>query len=146
MSQTATPRGHIVHAVEEYTLKEEPYYLPIGDEIELFETAYEQRLPVLLKGPTGAGKTRFVEYMAYRLGRHTANEAEHRSDLITVACHEDLTASDLVGRYLLDVDGTRWVDGPLTRAVKVGAICNIDEVVEIMPKSVTDAMKGNDDL
>ncbi|MBI5947459.1 MAG: CbbQ/NirQ/NorQ/GpvN family protein [Chloroflexi bacterium] len=99
--------------------------------------AYEQRIPVLLKGPTGAGKTRFVEYMAYRLARPvtrvstaTGKTAEHRMPLITVACHEDLTASDLVGRYLLDTDGTHWVDGPLTRAVKVGAICYLDEVVE----------------
>ncbi|MBI2766570.1 MAG: CbbQ/NirQ/NorQ/GpvN family protein [Chloroflexi bacterium] len=126
-----------IHAAEEYTVQEEPYYLPIADEIELFETAYAQRIPVLLKGPTGAGKTRFVEYMAWRLGRpfskvsaRTGVEAEHRKPLITVACHEDLTASDLVGRYLLDTDGTRWVDGPLTRAVKVGAICYLDEVVE----------------
>lgn len=127
----------VVYAVEEYAVHEEPYYLPISDEVELFETAYAQRIPVLLKGPTGAGKTRFVEYMAYKLGRpitkvssRTGEEAEHRMPLITVACHEDLTASDLVGRYLLDVDGTRWVDGPLTRAVKVGAICYLDEVVE----------------
>jgi nitric oxide reductase NorQ protein len=126
-----------VYAVEEYSVQEEPYYLPIADEVELFETAYAQRIPVLLKGPTGAGKTRFVEYMAYRLGRpmmkvssQTGEEAEHRMPLITVACHEDLTASDLVGRYLLDIDGTKWVDGPLTRAVKVGAICYLDEVVE----------------
>lgn len=127
----------IVYAVEEYAVHDQPYYLPIADEVELFETAYEQRIPVLLKGPTGAGKTRFVEYMAYRLGRpinkissRTGEVAEHRMPLITVACHEDLTASDLVGRYLLDTDGTRWVDGPLTRAVKVGAICYLDEVVE----------------
>jgi nitric oxide reductase NorQ protein len=124
-------------AVEEYAVHDEPYYLPIGDEVALFETAYEQRIPVLLKGPTGCGKTRFVEYMAWKLGRpitkisaRTGEEAEHRMPLITVACHEDLTASDLVGRYLLDTDGTRWVDGPLTRAVKVGAICYLDEVVE----------------
>jgi nitric oxide reductase NorQ protein len=126
-----------IYAVEEYSVQTEPYYLPIHDEVELFETAYAQRIPVLLKGPTGAGKTRFVEYMAYKLGRpismkseRTGEQAEHRMPLITVACHEDLTASDLVGRYLLDVDGTRWVDGPLTRAVKVGAICYLDEVVE----------------
>lgn len=126
-----------MYAVEEYSVQEEPYYLPIADEVALFETAYEQRIPVLLKGPTGAGKTRFVEYMAYRLGRPmmkvssaTGEQAEHRMPLITVACHEDLTASDLVGRYLLDTDGTKWVDGPLTRAVKVGAICYLDEVVE----------------
>jgi len=122
-----TPAGALIHQVEEYNLEAEPYYLPIGDEIELFETAYAQRIPVLLKGPTGAGKTRFVEHMAWRLG-HT--RGEKRKPLITVACHEDLTASDLVGRYLLDTDGTKWVDGPLTRAVKVGAICYLDEVVE----------------
>ena len=133
---TATVTAN-VYAVEEYAVHDEPYYLPIGDEVSLFEMAYEQRIPVLLKGPTGAGKTRFVEYMAYKLGRpiskvssRTGLEAEHRMPLITVACHEDLTASDLVGRYLLDTDGTRWVDGPLTRAVKVGAICYLDEVVE----------------
>ncbi|MFN0096565.1 MAG: CbbQ/NirQ/NorQ/GpvN family protein [Dehalococcoidia bacterium] len=127
----------MIHAVEEYSIDEEPYYLPIGDEVELFEMAYEQRIPVLLKGPTGAGKTRFVEYMAYRLGRtytkvspKSGVEEQFRTPLITVACHEDLTASDLVGRYLLDTDGTHWVDGPLTRAVKAGAICYLDEVVE----------------
>ncbi|OAI39385.1 AAA family ATPase [bacterium SCGC AG-212-C10] len=125
-----------IHAVEEYTVEKEPYYLPIADEIALFETAYAQRVPVLLKGPTGCGKTRFVEHMAYRLGipiERTAADGsteEARKPLITVACHEDLTASDLVGRYLLDTDGTRWIDGPLTRAVKVGAICYLDEVVE----------------
>ena len=132
MSETAALRGPIVHAVEEFNLDTEPYYLPIGDEISLFETAYEQRIPVLLKGPTGAGKTRFVEYMAWRLAQDARKNRglDLRSPLITVACHEDLTASDLVGRYLLDVDGTRWVDGPLTRAVKIGCICYLDEVVE----------------
>lgn len=139
MTEAATQRQEaVIHAVEEYTVTEEPFYLPIGDEVELFETAYRQRIPVLLKGPTGAGKTRFVEYMAWRLGRPIVKNAKgentggngHRHPLITVACHEDLTASDLVGRYLLDVDGTRWVDGPLTRAVKAGAICYLDEVVE----------------
>lgn len=138
MADAATaPQPATIHAVEEFTIHEEPYYLPLGDEVRLFEVAYEQRIPVLLKGPTGCGKTRFVEYMAYKLGRpftkiqtHTGEEQEHRSPLITVACHEDLTASDLVGRYLLDVDGTRWIDGPLTRAVKAGAICYLDEVVE----------------
>jgi len=136
LSDTAHPVATI-HAVEEYTVQDEPYYLPIGDEVALFEMAYEERIPVLLKGPTGAGKTRFVEYMAYKLARPvtrvsnaTGKAADHRMPLITVACHEDLTASDLVGRYLLDVDGTHWVDGPLTRAVKVGAICYLDEVVE----------------
>ena len=137
MVDTATRSEPNIYAVEEYSVQVEPYYLPIADEVALFETAYKERIPVLLKGPTGAGKTRFVEYMAYRLGRpvtkvsdRTGESAEHRMPLITVACHEDLTASDLVGRYLLDTDGTRWVDGPLTRAVKVGAICYLDEVVE----------------
>jgi len=137
MANTAAEVVAHSYNVEEYSVQEEPYYLPTSDEIELFETAYKARIPVLLKGPTGAGKTRFVEYMAYRLGRpmtkvsqKTGESAEHRMPLITVACHEDLAASDLVGRYLLDTDGTKWVDGPLTRAVKVGAICYLDEVVE----------------
>jgi nitric oxide reductase NorQ protein len=126
-----------VYQVEEYVAHGEPYYLEVGDEISLFEAAYAQRVPVLLKGPTGCGKTRFVEYMAYKLGRpvtrigaENGHELEGRAPLVTVACHEDLTASDLVGRYLLDSDGTRWIDGPLTRAVKIGAICYLDEVVE----------------
>jgi nitric oxide reductase NorQ protein len=97
-----------------------PYYLPSANEIPLFEAAYHARLPVILKGPTGCGKTRFVEYMAHRLGR----------PLITVACHEDLFASDLIGRYLLLNDETVWMDGPLTRAVRTGAICYLDEIVE----------------
>jgi nitric oxide reductase NorQ protein len=137
LADNGNGRTSVVYQVEEYAVHDEPYYIPIGDEIELFEMAYDQRIPVLLKGPTGCGKTRFVEYMAYRLAApvrkvsaRTGEEAEHRMPLITVACHEDLTASDLVGRYLLDTDGTRWVDGPLTRAVKVGAICYLDEVVE----------------
>lgn len=111
----------IAHEAEDFIITEEPYYLPLGDEVELFEMAYEQRIPVLLKGPTGCGKTRFIEHMAYKLDRPA---------LITVACHEDLTASDLVGRYLLDADGTRWIDGPLTRAVRYGSICYLDEIVE----------------
>ncbi len=126
------------YAAEEYAPHVEPFYLPVGDEVELFEAAFEQKIPVLLKGPTGCGKTRFVEYMAYRLGRpvshiRPAGGVAHPDGglpVITVACHEDLTASDLVGRYLLDADGTRWIDGPLTRAVKTGAICYLDEVVE----------------
>jgi nitric oxide reductase NorQ protein len=103
-----------------------PYYLPIGDEIEVFTAAYAQRLPILLKGPTGCGKTRFVEYMASQL--HPAREDTPR--LVTVACHEDLTGSDLVGRYLIEGDETVWIDGPLTQAVKHGAICYLDEIVE----------------
>ncbi|RYF72268.1 MAG: CbbQ/NirQ/NorQ/GpvN family protein, partial [Comamonadaceae bacterium] len=98
-----------------------PWYLPVGDEVQVFEAAYRARLPVLLKGPTGCGKTRFIEHMAWRLAG---------VPLITVACHEDLTATDLVGRYLLSADSTVWMDGPLTRAVRSGAICYLDEVVE----------------
>ena len=128
--------------IEEYVLAEEPYYLPLADEIEIFEAAYHQRVPVLLKGPTGTGKTRFVEHMSWRLGEEltvskpvakvdaNANGNPASLPLVTVACHEDLTASDLIGRYLLDREGTRWQDGPLTRAVKSGGICYLDEVVE----------------
>ena len=105
-----------------------PYYLPIGDEVRVFTAAWECRLPVLLKGPTGCGKTRFVEYMAETLPRPSRNGAG--GELITVACHEDLTGSDLVGRYLIKGDETIWVDGPLTQAVKGGSICYLDEVVE----------------
>ena len=101
-------------------LEQEPYYQPIGDEVALFEAAYARRLPVLLKGPTGCGKTRFVEYMAWRLKR----------PLSTVACHDDLTTADLIGRYLIVGDETVWVDGPLTAAVRAGAICYLDEIVE----------------
>jgi nitric oxide reductase NorQ protein len=127
------------YAVEEYYALREPFYLPVGDEVALFTAAFSQQIPVLLKGPTGCGKTRFIEYMAWKLGRPltiikdaTDGESEktHGLPLVTVACHEDLTASDLVGRYLLEGDSTRWIDGPLTRAVKAGAICYLDEVVE----------------
>ena len=97
-----------------------PYYAPVGNEVEVFRAAHAEGLAVLLKGPTGVGKTRFVEAMAHDLG----------VDLITVACHEDLTAADLVGRHLLEGDSTVWVDGPLTRAVRDGALCYLDEVVE----------------
>ena len=118
-------------AVEEFRLTEEPYYLEIASEVVLFEHAYEQKIPVLLKGPTGSGKTRFVEYMSWRLhGRSAEGVADEGVPLITVACHEDLTASDLVGRYLIEGSETRWIDGPLTRAVRVGAICYLDEIVE----------------
>ncbi|HSB25313.1 MAG TPA: CbbQ/NirQ/NorQ/GpvN family protein [Burkholderiaceae bacterium] len=106
----------------------EPWYLPIADEVVLFEAAWRARLPVLLEGPTGCGKTRFVEHMAWRL--HRGDTARSVPPLITVACHEDLTATDLVGRYLLVNDQTVWSDGPLTRAVRHGAICYLDEVVE----------------
>jgi nitric oxide reductase NorQ protein len=104
----------------QYLVESEPYYRPVGDEIRLYEAAYAARMPVMLKGPTGSGKSRFIEYMAWRLKR----------PLITVACNEDMTASDLVGRYLLDAQGTRWQDGPLTTAARIGAICYLDEVVE----------------
>ncbi|QSA96359.1 CbbQ/NirQ/NorQ/GpvN family protein [Methylococcus sp. EFPC2] len=106
--------------IQQYLISQEPYYLPQGNEIELYEAAYAARLPVMLKGPTGCGKSRFVEHMAWKLGK----------PLITVACNEDMTASDLVGRYLLDAHGTRWLDGPLTVAARHGAICYLDEVVE----------------
>ncbi len=106
--------------IDRYRLREEPYYAEVNGEIGLFTIAAKSRMPVMLKGPTGCGKTRFVQHMAYRLGR----------PLITVACHEDLTASDMVGRYLLKGDETIWVDGPLTLGVKHGAIVYLDEVVE----------------
>lgn len=97
----------------------------------MFEAAYRSRLPVLLKGPTGCGKTRFVEYMAWRLYRQPDSPSRDIDrPLVTVACHEDLTATDLVGRYLLSGDATVWMDGPLTSAVRTGAICYLDEVVE----------------
>lgn len=103
-----------------YRIQKEPYYAEVRGEVGLFTIAAKSRMPVMLKGPTGCGKTRFVQHMAYRLGR----------PLITVACHEDLTASDLVGRYLLKGENTVWVDGPLTLGVKHGAIVYLDEVVE----------------
>ena len=125
------------YQTEEYYIKEEPFYLPVADEVELFEVAYSQQMPILLKGPTGTGKTRFVEYMCYRLGKPLTKITKKSQPtsttsipLMTIACHEDLTASDLVGRYLLQGDETKWMDGPLARAVKVGAICYLDEVVE----------------
>ena len=108
------------NGLESYHIREEPYYVPHGSEVAVFEAACAARLPVLLKGPTGCGKTRFVEHMAFRL----------RRPLITVACHEDLFTSDLVGRYLLQQEETVWMDGPLTLAVRSGAICYLDEVVE----------------
>ena len=113
---------------EEYIVEKEPFFVPIADEIAVFESAYNQRIPILLKGPTGTGKTRFVEYMSWIINNNKGSAKD--VPLITVACHEDLTASDLVGRYLLDATGTRWIDGPLTRAVKSGGICYLDEVVE----------------
>lgn len=115
--RTGRPSGI---AIEDYRIDVEPHYLPTGDEIAVFESAYQLKLPVMLKGPTGCGKTRFLEYMAWRLNR----------PLVTIACHEDLTASDLVGRYLLTGEETVWQDGPLSLAVRHGAICYLDEVVE----------------
>ncbi len=115
-------------------MKDTPYYLPIGDEVEVFKAAYDCRLPILLKGPTGCGKTRFVEYMAATLRGQQAERAGDAAglpeELITVACHEDLTGSDLVGRYLIKGDETVWIDGPLTQAVRTGTICYLDEIVE----------------
>jgi nitric oxide reductase NorQ protein len=112
-------------------LESAPYYLALGDEVEAFEAAYAARLPVLLKGPTGCGKTRFIEYMTWKLYRETESPRQQLdTPLITVACHEDLSATDLVGRFLLRGDATDWLDGPLTRAVRSGAICYLDEVVE----------------
>ena len=106
--------------IEQYKIKKEPFYQAQGDEVVHYEAAYKTRLPVMIKGPTGCGKSRFIEHMAWKLGK----------PLITVACNEDMTASDLVGRYLLDANGTRWLDGPLTTAARIGAICYLDEVVE----------------
>jgi len=106
--------------VDQYKITEEPFYEAQGDETALYTAAYEERLPVMIKGPTGCGKSRFIEHMAWKLGK----------PLITVACNEDMTASDLVGRYLLDSTGTRWLDGPLTTAARIGAICYLDEIVE----------------
>jgi nitric oxide reductase NorQ protein len=115
-----TEQATVEQAIEKHFIGREPYYLPVGKEVGLFEAAYKSKLPVMLKGPTGCGKTRFIEYMAWRLNR----------PLITVACHEDLSATDLVGRFLLEGDETVWHDGPLTTAVKNGAICYLDEIVE----------------
>jgi nitric oxide reductase NorQ protein len=108
----------------------QPYYLPISDEVEVFRAAYAARLPVLLKGPTGCGKTRFVEHMTWLLNKEKPEAAQQHNPLITVSCHEDLTATDMVGRYLLKGDETIWSDGPLTRAVRNGSICYLDEIVE----------------
>ncbi|MFM8551544.1 MAG: CbbQ/NirQ/NorQ/GpvN family protein [Nitrospiraceae bacterium] len=106
--------------IDRYRIQQEPFYAEVGGEVGLFTVAAQTRMPVMLKGPTGCGKTRFVQHMAYRLKR----------PLITVACHEDLTASDLVGRFLLKGNETVWVDGPLTLGVKQGAIVYLDEIVE----------------
>jgi len=106
--------------INEYRIEQEPYYRVVSDEVSVYDAAYSVRMPMMLKGPTGCGKTRFIEYMAWKL----------QKPLITVACNEDMTASDLVGRFLLDANGTRWQDGPLTIAARLGAICYLDEIVE----------------
>jgi nitric oxide reductase NorQ protein len=117
---TRTHTSVLTPDVADFMVDHDPFYLPVGGEVELFENASRARIPVILKGPTGCGKTRFVSYMARKMGR----------PLVTVACHEDLTASDLVGRYLLNADETVWIDGPMTAAVRHGAILYLDEVVE----------------
>ncbi|WP_026381470.1 CbbQ/NirQ/NorQ/GpvN family protein [Afifella pfennigii] len=109
-----------------YRVAAQPYYRPLANEVDLYEAAYAVRMPVMLKGPTGCGKSRFVEYMAWKLQR----------PLITVACNEDMTAADLVGRFLIDINGTVWRDGPLTLAARIGAICYLDEVVEARQDTV----------
>lgn len=128
MDFSVTPPSAGRHTGELSNTGDEPFYLPVGDEVSLFEAAYRERIPVLLKGPTGCGKTRFVEYMAWQFAQKSGKQTAY--PLTTVSCHEDLTATDLVGRYLLSSEGTHWIDGPLTRAVKCGGICYLDEVVE----------------
>lgn len=129
---------------ETYKITEEPFYIPIKDEVEIFQRAWAEQIPLLLKGPTGCGKTRFVEYMTYQLGQilirttkdntklniDTKNFQNGVGSLYTVSCHEDLTARDLTGRYIMKGGETVWVDGPATTAVKEGAILYLDEVVE----------------
>lgn len=114
------------HPLADWLIREEPRYHPVRDEVQAFEAAHARCLPLLLKGPTGCGKTRFVEYMAWRLGK----------PLVTVACHDDLSVHDLTGRWLLDAGGTRWSDGPLTLAARHGAICYLDEVFEARPDTI----------
>jgi nitric oxide reductase NorQ protein len=116
----SSAQGKIMTDKDQYKIQQEPFYQQQKNEVALYEAAYRNRLPVMVKGPTGCGKSRFVEYMAWKLGK----------PLITVACNEDMTASDLVGRYLLEANGTRWLDGPLTTAARIGAICYLDEIVE----------------
>ena len=105
---------------EFYFVESEPFYSPQGNEIEVFESAWHSRIPVMLKGPTGSGKTRFIEYMCWRL----------KLPLVTVSCHEDMTGTDLLGRFLLEQDRTKWIDGPLTMAARSGSVCYLDEIVE----------------
>ena len=106
--------------LEQYRILEQPYYSPSGNEVERYKQAYAHRIPLILKGPTGCGKTRFIEHMAYVLDK----------PLVTVSCNDDMSASDLIGRFLLDPQGTFWHDGPLTQAVRYGGICYLDEIVE----------------
>ena len=120
MSQGSVFIDHISVRSTDYRIGSEPFYVAQDGEIELFEAAWRNQIPVLLKGPTGCGKTRFMEYMAWRLER----------PLVTVSCHDDLTASDLVGRFLIVGGETRWIDGPLATAVRLGALCYLDEIVE----------------
>jgi len=120
MSKSSAAAKSEANDMTQYIVAQEPYYRPVLNEVELYEAAYSARMPVMLKGPTGCGKSRFVEYMAWKL----------KKPLITVACNEDMTASDLVGRFLLDASGTKWHDGPLTVAARIGAIAYLDEVVE----------------
>ncbi|HEX6048645.1 MAG TPA: CbbQ/NirQ/NorQ/GpvN family protein [Gemmatimonadaceae bacterium] len=121
-----TDARHPAHDGVRYPSGEAPYYVPTRDEVEIFAMCHERGLPVMLKGPTGCGKTRFVEHMAWRL----------RRPLVTVACHDDLSASDLTGRYLIRGGETVWVDGPLTVAARAGAICYLDEIVEARQDTV----------
>lgn len=133
--------------IEQSALLQEPFYLPQGNEKKVFEAAYNKQLPVLLKGPTGCGKSRFVEHMAYKLQQTVTSIRQNKESgdiqaatkdfqnkkgfLITIPCHEDLTANDLVGRFFLTInEGARWIDGPLTKAVRYGGICYLDEIVE----------------
>ena len=129
---------HKDYVIEDYVVVNKPYYHVVSDEVNLFTAAYKNKIPVLLKGPTGCGKTRFIEYMSWLIKRpltkisnkKTTLKSQDNTPLITIACHEDLSAGDLVGRYLLEDEKTRWIDGPLTRAVKTGGICYLDEIVE----------------
>ena len=116
LNTTSTDRCLLAMDLTNYSLRTEPFFYPTSNETAIFQAAAASRLPIMLKGPTGCGKTRFVEHMAWQLGR----------PLITVACHEDMTAADLAGRYLLNAEGTVWNDGPLTTAVRYGAICYLD--------------------
>src|SRR3989344_5309544 len=120
MSVSKNPASSRATKAEEYLIKDEPYYEALGEEVTIFEAAFRRQLPMLLKGPTGCGKTRFMQHMAWRLKR----------PLITVACHDDLTATDLVGRYLITANETVWVDGPMARAVRSNAMLYLDEIVE----------------